>query len=79
MHLLGILKYYYMFGMLKHVIIFENSQKTHLNQINFHNLLSHLIYRPTKLCVLIKHIICECLLKIQHFGHEWSPIMYESS
>ena len=55
------------------------SKKTQLYQIICHNLQSHLACSHIKLCVLIRHIICESLVKIQNFKNEWSLIMYENT
>ena len=45
----------------------------------FHNLQLYLAYRHIKVCDLIRHIICESLMEIQHFRHKWSLIMLENS
>ena len=47
-----------------------------LNQKNFHNLQSHLAHRHTKLWIIIRHRVCESLVKIHYFRHEWS-FMYK--
>ena len=54
-------------------------KKTQLNKRTFHNLQSHLACWQIKMCTLIRLTICECLVKIQHFIHKCSSIMYENT
>ena len=54
-----------------YLIIFEDSKEMHLAQITFRNLQSHLAYCYIQMSVLIRHTVCEYLLYIQHFRHEW--------
>ena len=50
---------------LKHlVIILEISKNTKLNKRTCHNLQSHLACLHIKMCTLIKHSICESMVKI---------------
>ena len=65
--------------LMKCVIIFEVSKQTHLNQITFHNLQSHLAYQHTKLWVLFRHTLYKNLVKIHYLRHEKVSIMYENS
>ena len=44
--------------------MYENSQKTQLNQRTSRNLQSHLAYKYTKMCTLIRHKIYESFVKI---------------
>ena len=57
----------------------KNSQKTQIKWKTFHNLQSHLACCHTKICTLIRHTICESLVKIHHFSHEYSLIIYENN
>ena len=45
-------------------IIYENCQKTQLNQRTRHNLQSHLACWHTKMCTVIRNTICESLVNI---------------
>ena len=54
----------------KHVVIFEYSQKTQLNQSTLHNLQPHLVCQHTKMFTLISHTICEILVNIKYLRHE---------
>ena len=40
---------------------------------------SHLAFLYAKMCKLIRLIICESLVEIQQFRHEWYSIMYENT
>ena len=61
------------------MVMYENSQKTQSNQCTLHNLQSHLAWWLSKLCTLIRNRICETLVKMQYFRHEYSSIMYENT
>ena len=54
-------------------------QKKTVNQRNFHSLQEHLACWHTKMCTMIRHIICKILVQIQQFRHECSSIMYENT
>ena len=47
--------------------------------MTYHNLQSHLPRWYTKICTLIRHTICESLVKMQYFRQEWSSILYENT
>ena len=53
-------------------------KKQIFNQKTFRILHLYLAYRHTKMCVLIRHIICECLMKTQHLKQERSLIYGEN-
>ena len=58
----------------KHIIIYEYSKKNALNKKTFHKLQSHLVCWHTKMCRLIRHIICESLVEINTI-HNSSSVM----
>ena len=53
--------------------------KKPINQKDFHNFQLHLACWHTKMFTLIRYTICESLMKIQQFRHEWSSKMYENT
>ena len=48
-----------------------SKKKNALNQRIFHKMQSHLAFQHIKMCKLIRHTICESLVKLQQFKHEW--------
>ena len=54
-------------------------KKTQLNQRTIQNQLSHVTCGYIKMCTLIRHIICESLMKRKHFRPVCSSIMYENT
>ena len=74
------MKDWWRYQRFKHVVIFENSQETQLNQRKFYNLQSHLTYQYIKwCCVSISHTVCESLVKIQNFSQECLLKMFKNS
>ena len=60
------------------MIIYKNSHKI---QKNFRNLEAHLAYRHIDIseCVYqLDHTVCECLVKIQYFRHQYSILNINS-
>ena len=58
---------------------YDSCENSHFNQRTFRKMQSHLAYRHSEMCILIRNIICESLVKIQHFIYEWKLIMCENS
>ena len=48
-----------------------NTSKFPKKDITFHNLQSHLAYGYFIILILFRCIVCESLVKIQRFRHEW--------